>query len=391
MFYDDSSSGTSSALGPDSLPFRLVTSVGLLCNEASTLSLELKRVLIFKIAVGGVNCDLITFKLDWRAPPPGTLKMVQQREVTRLPQNPRLERTGPDDRETPLPTMPPTQTHFRLPKRPMIRWAKVDNIGSGAFGRVDRAVDVDSGRLIAVKTIRIRENQDKETFFRYLNREIEAMGRIEHDCVASMDMVHRDVKPDNILYTHGPNGEIIFKLADFGLCNHSAFAQSQAGTPLYMAPEVCSGKSQSPKADMWSLLVVMLWIHDFKRFRTAHFKTFTVQQQQQLAQDATSPGQQLEFLKEMARVQPEKRASAAQMMRKLGLFDKNPRAILITYGGNPYMIPDMPRDDDLLPVPPRPQQPRGWSPGYPAKVGPSASDVEMTGMTRTYLGRAPRR
>lgn len=46
--------------------------------------------------------------------------------------------------------------------------------------KVNRAVDVDSGRLIAVKIVKIRKNQNKEAFFKLLKREVEAIGRIEH-------------------------------------------------------------------------------------------------------------------------------------------------------------------------------------------------------------------
>lgn len=49
-----------------------------------------------------------------------------------------------------------------------------------AFSKVNRAVDVDSGRLIAVKIVKIRQNQNKEAFFKFLKREVEAIGRIEH-------------------------------------------------------------------------------------------------------------------------------------------------------------------------------------------------------------------
>lgn len=49
-----------------------------------------------------------------------------------------------------------------------------------ARSKVNRAVDVDSGKLIAVKIVKIRQNQNKEAFFKLLKREVEAIGRIEH-------------------------------------------------------------------------------------------------------------------------------------------------------------------------------------------------------------------
>ncbi|KAJ5067671.1 serine/threonine-protein kinase ulk3 [Anaeramoeba ignava] len=76
-------------------------------------------------------------------------------------------------------------------------------------------------------------------------------------------MMHRDLKPENILLkekTGSPFGYII-KLADFGfarelqetnLLDPKDLAMTICGTPLYMAPEVLSGK-YTYKADLWSL------------------------------------------------------------------------------------------------------------------------------------------
>ena len=60
-------------------------------------------------------------------------------------------------------------------------------------------------------------------------------------------ILHRDLKPDNILgWTHPADGVIRLKLADFGLvkllgenAQGDFYAQTFCGTPTYMAPEVC--------------------------------------------------------------------------------------------------------------------------------------------------------
>ncbi|MEO0185503.1 MAG: UvrD-helicase domain-containing protein, partial [candidate division WOR-3 bacterium] len=67
-------------------------------------------------------------------------------------------------------------------------------------------------------------------------------------------VLHRDLKPENMLMTE--NNTI--KITDFGLAcflKTGSIAASTAGTPIYMAPEVWSGKF-SEKSDIWSIGVI---------------------------------------------------------------------------------------------------------------------------------------
>lgn len=81
--------------------------------------------------------------------------------------------------------------------------------------------------------------------------------------VHRMGIVHRDVKPDNVLVT-----EEGVKLVDFGLVKfmdaeewgqHSAItaANVQVGTPAYMAPEICFGEVADFRSDVYSVGIVL--------------------------------------------------------------------------------------------------------------------------------------
>ncbi|MDQ3728756.1 MAG: serine/threonine protein kinase [Actinomycetota bacterium] len=71
-------------------------------------------------------------------------------------------------------------------------------------------------------------------------------------------MVHRDVKPQNVLvWASGEADEHGF-LTDFGIAKAlddtaSVTAGGPVGTPAYMAPEVCGWKPASPASDQYSL------------------------------------------------------------------------------------------------------------------------------------------
>ena len=72
-----------------------------------------------------------------------------------------------------------------------------------------------------------------------------------------VSIIHRDIKPDNILIAE--NGQ--FKLTDFGvakkLTNSSSLTFSRKGTFSFMAPEVFHGRPYNQTADIYSLGLVL--------------------------------------------------------------------------------------------------------------------------------------
>jgi len=195
------------------------------------------------------------------------------------------------------------------------RYDVLEEIGKGAMGVVYLARDPLIGRLVALKTFRIgfsAKDQELAQFRSRFVREAQSAGILSHpnivtihdvvdegaegvcfiameyvkgtnlkqllqrpdpfstdflvevvsqvaealDYAHSRGVVHRDVKPANILIT--PDGKV--KITDFGIArvdtSNLTMEGQLLGTPNYMAPEQIQGKEVDHRADIFSLGVV---------------------------------------------------------------------------------------------------------------------------------------
>ncbi len=201
-------------------------------------------------------------------------------------------------------------------EKPMLgRYQVEKELGKGAMGVVYQGRDPKIGRVVAIKTMALSQEFEadelvevKERFF----REAETAGRLshpnivtiydageEHDlCYIAMELlkgkdlipytkpdnlmpidkvvsiiarvadalgyahkhniVHRDIKPGNIMYdveTDSP------KVTDFGIARITDSSKTKTGmvlgTPSYMSPEQLSGKKVDGRSDLFSLAVTL--------------------------------------------------------------------------------------------------------------------------------------
>ncbi len=193
------------------------------------------------------------------------------------------------------------------------RYKILSTIGQGAMGVVYKAVDPMIDRTVAIKTIHLNLSSDElEEYEARFQQEIKAAGRLNHpnivtvydvgrtdtfaymamefldgkelkdilvndgrpniastvDWIAQIatglhfahdhDIIHRDVKPSNIMVVRGGYA----KMTDFGIARMPGAAVKTMtgmilGSPRYMSPEQVIGKPLDARTDIFSLGVVL--------------------------------------------------------------------------------------------------------------------------------------
>lgn len=71
------------------------------------------------------------------------------------------------------------------------------------------------------------------------------------------DLVHGDIKPDNIMIEQDDEQNIRFKIIDFGSISEIFSLDSQAGTPSFLAPERFIGDSISESSEIFAMGVTL--------------------------------------------------------------------------------------------------------------------------------------
>ena len=205
------------------------------------------------------------------------------------------------------------------------RWRIIDQIGSGGMGAVYRGERVHLGKQVALKFLHPSVVESKSMVARF-EREAKAVSRLHHvNCVSILDfgvyrkqpyivmeyvegrqlteldpdtltphkgvaimrqillglahahgrgVIHRDLKLSNVMLVEMTGTDELVKLLDFGLARLVGGDDPEksltrdgfvAGTPTYMSPEQCLGKTVDQRSDLYSAGVVLYTLCTGKR------------------------------------------------------------------------------------------------------------------------------
>ncbi|XP_031360681.1 serine/threonine-protein kinase PAK 3 [Lonchura striata] len=218
---------------------------------------------------------------------------------------------------------------------PKTKYTEFVHIGQGGFGTVYKAINPATGDVVALKKMPLRKRSRKElvvneiqvmkenrhpNIVNYIDSylvnedlwlvmeyvdggtltsvlvqvfmEERMIAAISRECLKALDflhsknVIHRDVKSDNILL--GMDGSV--KLTDFGLCAQLTPERSTRctvlGTPYWVAPEILKRKEYNTQVDIWALGIVAI---EMLEGEPPYFKESPVQAQRLIARNRYPP------------------------------------------------------------------------------------------------------
>ncbi|CAK57055.1 unnamed protein product (macronuclear) [Paramecium tetraurelia] len=165
-----------------------------------------------------------------------------------------------------------------------------------------------------IKTVEMEEAHVKQIITELLN----AVSYLH-----SQDIIHRDIKPDNIIIT--TEGQL--KLIDFGLSSHSEskLSYDKCGTLLFMAPEMIFKQPYLKSVDIWSCGIIAYQLINKKHpFWDPLESTSTfIQRVQQFNPNFSGMNEyQRSFFLKCAAYSPEARMNATQALQHPWLSGK---------------------------------------------------------------------
>ncbi|CAG9815807.1 unnamed protein product [Phaedon cochleariae] len=102
-------------------------------------------------------------------------------------------------------------------------------------------------------TITVAQKFSEEQASLMINHLVSALAYLHN-----LNIVHRDVKPENLLVELEDNRVKILKLGDFGLaCEVTKPLYTVCGTPTYVAPEILAESGYGLKIDVWAAGVIL--------------------------------------------------------------------------------------------------------------------------------------
>ncbi|KAJ8310906.1 hypothetical protein KUTeg_012771 [Tegillarca granosa] len=150
---------------------------------------------------------------------------------------------------------------------PNRKYTKMEKIGQGASGTVFIAIEVATGREVAIKTMNLSQQPKKELII----NEILVMKANQNPNIVVMEYLAGGSLTDVVTETCMDEGQIaavcrevqVFIMqSDFGFCAQLSPEQNKrstmVGTPYWMAPEVVTRKQYGPKVDVWSLGIMAI-------------------------------------------------------------------------------------------------------------------------------------